>query len=483
MTHKLGTIAAAVGLTVGTLWAGAPPASAEPECLTSSSDFDADGTPDVAVGIPGGSGRDGAVRVRLSNAGEPFTTTITGAPGFGTAITSLSSYVDEGDDALCSQLVVGSPDESTRTDLHRSGVVYVYAWSSATKRFQLRGTFEPQSQGVEGTAQSGARFGAALAAEQRPADQVDPKPSRLFVGAPGFDLGDARDTGRVTSFWIDADEDPSAQDTQTFELGEPLTDEPTPGAALGSSISVAGGLVAMGMPGDTVHGKAGAGSVLVDYVRPGPDDPGALVLSQDSPGVPGAAERSDRFATSVHLVPDPAGGRPTLLVGTPGEDVGTTADAGSVTIARISRSTLEPTGTVRTVDQNSSGMAGSVERGDGFGAAVSSMRYGSGTAYLVGVPGEDVGSRRDAGMVQTIGNGRGWTQRTAGVPGTAETGDRMGASLGGAPETGARKPLVGVPGEDSGTGAALVGLPVNGASVTYLKGTRAGNRFGATVAP
>ena len=483
MTRKLGTIAAAVGLTVASLWAGAPPASAEPECLTSSSDFDRDGTPDVAVGVPGGSGRNGAVQVRLSNEGTPFTTTISGAPGFGTAITSLSSYANEGDDELCSQLVVGSPDESTRTDLQRSGVVYVYHWSSSARRFALRSTFEPQSQGVEGTAQSGARFGAALAAEQRPADEIDPKPERLFVGAPGFDRNDAVDTGRVTSFWIDADEDPSAHDTQTFQLGEPLTDDPTPKAALGSSLSVAGGLVAMGMPGDTVHGKAGAGSVLVDHVRSGPDDPLPLVLSQDTAGVPGAAEKGDRFGTSVHLVPDDNGGNPTLLVGTPGEDVGAKVDAGSVTIARISRSSLRPTGTIRTVDQNSTGMAGTVEKGDQFGTAVSSMRYGSGIAYLVGVPGEDVGSKKDAGMVQTVGNGKGWTQSSTGVPGTVEKGDRMGASLGGSPQTGAKKPVIGVPGEDSSTGAVLVGLPVDGASVSYLKGTRSGNRFGYAVAP
>lgn len=484
MTRTLGTIAAAVGLTVASLWAIAPPASAEPECLTSSSDFDRDGTPDVAVGAPGGSGRNGAVQVRLSNEGKPFTTTITGAPGFGTAVTSLSSYVDEGDDELCSQLVVGSPDESTRTDLQRSGVVYVYSWSSSAKRFVLRGIFEPQSQGVEGEAQSGARFGAALAAEQRPADQIDPKPARLFVGAPGFDVSDFRDTGRVTSFWIDADEDPSAHDTQITQLGEPMTDEPTPKSALGSSLSVGGGLVAMGMPGYPTRGLAGAGAVLVDRISTtDPDSPIPQVLSQFSSGVPGTAERGDRFGAAVHLVPDPAGRAPTLLVGTPGEDVGTKADAGSVTIARISRSSLEPTGTIRTVDQNSAGLAGTVESGDQFGAAVSSMRYGSGTAYLVGVPGEDVGSRKDAGMVQTVGNNKGWTQGSTGVPGTVEAGDRMGASLGGSPQTGAKKPLVGVPGEDSATGAVLAGLPVNGASVTYLKGARAGSRFGFAVAP
>ena len=480
-TQRSVVTAAALGLAAAGLL-GAPPASAEPECLSSSSDFDRDGTPDVVVGVPGGSGRGGAVQVRLSNEGEPFTTTVTGPPGFGTAVTSLSSYAGEGDDALCSQLVVGSPEESLRTDRQRSGVVHVYAWSSSAERFTSRGTFAPQSQGVGGTDQSGARFGAALAAEQRPADQVDPRPARLFVGSPGLDISDARDTGQVTSFWIDADEDPSAHDTEITRLGEPFTDEPTPGAALGSSLAVGGGKVAMGMPGFPAAGKAGAGAVLVDGLDSGPDDPIALVLSQATAGVPGTAEKGDRFGTSVHLVPDPAGRAPTVLVGTPGEDVGKAADAGSVTIARISAD-LELTGTTRTVDQDSTGMAGSVEAGDQLGAAVSSVRDGSVVRYLVGAPGEDVGSRKDAGMVQTIGTGRGWTQSTKGVPGSAETGDRLGASLGGSPATGATRSLIGIPGEDSSTGAVLVGLPGGGSAVSYLKGARTGNRFGFAVAP
>ena len=230
-TRSVTTAAATLGLGIAGLLGYAPTASAEPECLTSSSDFDRDGTADVAIGIPGGSGRNGAVQVQLSNKGKPFTRTIAGLPGFGTAVTSLSSYAAEGDDSLCSQLVVGSPEESTRSDLQRSGVVHVYYWNASAKQFLRRGSFEPQGQGVGGEAQSGARFGAALAAEQRPADQTDPRPARLFVGAPGVDIDGFRDTGRVTSFWIDADEDPSAHDTEITELGEPLSDEPTPGAA------------------------------------------------------------------------------------------------------------------------------------------------------------------------------------------------------------------------------------------------------------
>lgn len=470
---------AALGLAVGGLLGQVTPASAESACLTSSSDFDRDGTPDVAVGIPGGAGRDGAVRVRLSNHGRPVSRTLTGAPGFGSAVTSLSSYVSEGDDALCSQLVVGSPDESLSTDKRRSGAVYVYAFDAG--RFVVRGVFYPQAQGVGGTDQSGARFGAALTAQQRDGYEAEPQPARLYVGAPGFDVDGVRDAGRVTSFWIDDDEDPSAHDTRTIDYGDDVTPGlPSRGGRLGASLSVGGGLLAMGAPGHRARGVVGAGTVLVAPADPGPDDYLPQEFSQATRGVPGTPERGDRFGAAVHLIPE-AGRFPRLLVGAPGEDLGRTADAGAVTTARISTNTGEPVGTVRAVDQDSRGQAGTAEAGDGFGSAVTSIWYANRPVFLVGSPGEDVGRARNAGMVQIVGNGVGWTQRTRGVPGRAETGDRMGASLGGSVASGALRPLVGVPGEDDATGAVLVGLPGVGSPVTYLKGTRAGNRYGFAV--
>jgi len=51
--RTLTAVTASLGLAAISLLGTAPPASAEPECLTSSSDFDRDGTPDVAVGETG----------------------------------------------------------------------------------------------------------------------------------------------------------------------------------------------------------------------------------------------------------------------------------------------------------------------------------------------------------------------------------------------------------------------------------------------
>jgi hypothetical protein len=473
---------AALGLSAAALLGQVPPAAAASGCQTAASDFDRDGTPDVAVGAPGAPGRGGAVRVRLSNEGKPVTATLTGVRGFGTAVTTLSSYAGRGNQELCSQLVVGSPDESDSTDRERSGAVHVYYWRNG--HFASRGSFHPQAQGVGGTNQSGARFGAALAAEQHSANAIHPR-SRLWVGAPGFDLADgevpgARDAGRVTSFWIDDDEDPLGHDTETFDYGDDFAPgRPTTGGRLGSFLSVDGGLVAMGAPGQTAQGVVGAGTVLVALDDPGPDDFTVEELSQATRGVPGAPEKGDRFGASVHLVAQPAQA-PTLLVGAPGEDLGRNPDAGMVTVARVSLTSGQPVGTVRAFDQDSPGMAGSAEAGDALGSSVSSARHRGRLVFLAGSPGETVGTARNAGMVQTLGTGDGWTQQSPGIPGGAEAGDRMGASLGGSVSS---RPVVGIPGEDEATGAVLVGLPGDGPSVTYLRGTTKGGRFGFSFSP
>ncbi|WP_375424146.1 hypothetical protein [uncultured Friedmanniella sp.] len=476
-----------LSLAVGSLLWHTESAAAAPGCLTSSSDFDRDGVADIVVGIPGGSGRHGSVQVRLSNGGHALTRTITGAPGFGSAVTSLSSYTKAGDEGLCSQLVVGSPDESVSTGRSRSGALHVYAWDAGRRQFVSRGAFGPGSRGVAAPDQAGARFGASLAAKQHRVEDGERGPDRLYVGAPGFDVDDGdggavRDAGHVVSFVIDDGADPQAHRNRTLDYSdEDGAGGSTVGGRLGSSLSVGGGLVAAGAPGQTVRGAVGAGAVLVEKVDAGPDDFMPEELSQATAGVPGTPEKGDRFGAAVHLTAS-ASGRPTLAVGAPGEDLRGKADTGAVTLARISLTTGEPVGSVRSVDQDTAGVAGTAEPGDAFGSALSSTGAVSAQTFLVGSPGEDVGRARNAGMVQTIGHGTGWTQDTTGVPGQAETGDRMGASLGGSTASGADKPLIGVPGEDSSTGAVIVGLPRSNHPAGYLKGTKPGGRYGFAVA-
>ncbi|MEU1535419.1 FG-GAP and VCBS repeat-containing protein [Streptomyces fagopyri] len=90
--------------------------------------------------------------------------------------------------------------------------------------------------------------------------------------------------------------------------------------------------------------------------------------------------------------------------------------------------------------QDSAGVPGSSENGDRFGSAVAVGDVnGDGYADLaVGAPGEDLGTKRDAGAVTVLlgragglsGTGaKSYTQDTAGITGTAEAGDLFGEHL------------------------------------------------------
>ncbi|WP_170023668.1 hypothetical protein [Isoptericola jiangsuensis] len=487
--------AVAVTTTVGVLLAGvlaAAPASAEPECLGASSDFDRDGSADTVVGAPGGGSVRGSVTVHLSGGGDPRTVVLRGPVGFGTSVGQVRSYEREGDDEFCTQLVVGSPEE-TVNGMPRAGAVHVYSYDSTVEEFQLRGRVTADSESVLGVPQTGARFGATVASASFAEETIDPVSELLWVGSPGHDLTGAPDAGRVTSFVL------TSGDGELLATGGDVLDLPdvgvrgsaAAGARLGSALSVRGTVLAAGAPGLRVGGDAGAGGVVLAFtplVFPDePEDPvqhAPVLVHQDLARVAGVAEAGDAFGAAVHLVPvrnDPA---VDLVVGSPGEDLGGRADAGMVSVGRVHPALSTPAGDFRSVHQGTPGSAGNVEAGDRFGSAVSSAYLRWTWRVVVGVPGEDVGSARDTGMVQVLGTDQGWHQGSPEVPGGNETGDRMGATLGGDP--GVRDglaPDVGVPGEDAATGAVITGLLEEGAVVDRERGTTAGARFGQALAP
>lgn len=99
-----------------------------------------------------------------------------------------------------------------------------------------------------------------------------------------------------------------------------------------------------------------------------------------------------------------------------------------------------PSGRAQVIHQNSPGVPGTAESGDGFGYAVGvgDVNHDGHPDLAIGVVAEDVGAVKDAGMVTVIlgktggpnlAAAKGFTQNTAGVPGTAETPDLFGSSI------------------------------------------------------
>lgn len=125
----------------------------------------------------------------------------------------------------------------------------------------------------------------------------------------------------------------------------------------------------------------------------GPDGVKAVFLNQDSAGVPGTAEKGDRFGTDVQIGDVHGDGYPDVLTGVPGEDLGSVADAGAVVVLNGSADGVSGIG-ARTVTQDTGNVPGAAEKGDGFGKAVhlGDSDHDGLADVAVGAPGENGGS-------------------------------------------------------------------------------------------
>jgi hypothetical protein len=290
---------------------------------------------------------------------------------------------------------------------------------------------------VSDAPETGDRFGFALAAADLDCDDF----TDLVVGSPYEDVGGA-DSGLVQIVWgastgLGTGRASTTLSPATFgntahagdEFGyavDALEDVGQGGTGAPSAYALA-----IGAPGWDVGSQQDAGWVGFQVAYDG--DNVEVEVTQDSPGIPGAAESGDRFGAAVSLG-DLLGDRGTVdaAVGTPNEDIGNRADAGAMTIVRDLY--FDPDGVA--YDQNSQGVPGAVEPGDRFGQTLDSVQVGLTSRLAVGVPGEDIGSATDAGSVQLFsGNGAsltpgvGLSQNTAGVTGVAESGDLFGDRL------------------------------------------------------
>ncbi|MGW4541639.1 VCBS repeat-containing protein [Streptomyces chartreusis] len=139
-------------------------------------------------------------------------------------------------------------------------------------------------------------------------------------------------------------------------------------------------------------------------------------------------------------------------------------------VAFIPGSANGPVGTkAKYVNQDTAGVLGAAERGDGFGTDISVADVdGDGYADVAtGVPGEDFDGRTDAGGTVVLRGGpngltgtgaKGVNQNTDGVPGAAETKDVFGTAthLVDGNGDGRAELAVGAPGENADAGSVWV---------------------------
>jgi hypothetical protein len=342
-----------------------------------------------------------------------------------------------------------------------------------------------------GQGSPGDEFGAAVVL----ADLNEDGCSDIIVGSPGVGGG----AGRV-HVMLGAPDGFQKADGQTLDGGA------TSGDRFGSSLAIArnssntGFDLWVGAPLDDV-GASNSGSVVhYAITNSGGDlDFQPRTITQNSPGVPGSAEKDDQFGAVLSATSRG------LLIGDQLEDVGTTKDAGSITLL-ANTDNLPGFDQAFSWSQASSHVPGNAETSDHFGAAVSILE----AHIAAGVPDEDVNGSANAGMVQLFS----WSaakpvptgeikQYIPGVPGKVEAGDRFGAAavfgrnMGGC-SGGSIQIAIGAPGEDitiSGSskvdaGTAVIFTPPPGNACIHAvnqgnplsDGPETGDRLGSALA-
>lgn len=465
---------------------GQPAAKAEPECLTSSNDFNADGRTDVVVGSPGHPDYPGSVDVRLTYqdglerhlVAEP-----NGQAGdrFGAAVAEVADYQAEDEDTRCSLLVVGAPNRDVN-GLRDAGAIFLFQYDRSTEQLTFVHEYHQGADGVPGAPQAGAHFGAVLAAPYHH-DDIGPVVTPLYVGIPGANVAGQVGAGAFARLTFSDAATPRVEDgilaTQDTP-GVPGTAEA--GDEFGSALACGNNSVFVGIPGEDIGSASNAGSILYWQDDRNQADTG---VNQDTRGVPGHVEAGDRFGQSLYAAHETGDGLGyDLLVGAPHENVGDVVDAGAVWVLPVNESAFHLDGS-RSYSQATSGVAGTPERYDYFGE---SLGTSGPHTYVAGAPGEDVGGVADAGMVETLTGDRSWNEGTTGVPGRLESRDRFGATLGNAlvpmdPDQNSWLDLllVGVPGKSDSAGAVVKGLSGSTAALWTPAAPRAGDQYGAAI--
>ncbi|MGP4044968.1 FG-GAP-like repeat-containing protein [Streptomyces sp. 2A115] len=156
--------------------------------------------------------------------------------------------------------------------------------------------------------------------------------------------------------------------------------------------------IVIGQPYTSESGaKAGGQVTMVPGTSTGFTTAGMTTIHQDTTGVAGAAESGDALGWSVSAGDHNADGYADVLAGAPNEDItrsgANQANAGSVWLFKGTSTGLTGTGSL-SYSQDTTGIAGSTEKDDKLGSAVSLADYsGHGRAHLlIGAEGEDTGN-------------------------------------------------------------------------------------------
>ncbi|MFD5185296.1 hypothetical protein ACFWMQ_22380 [Streptomyces sp. NPDC058372] len=251
-----------------------------------------------------------------------------------------------------------------------------------------------------------ASYSGPFARAGKPASQYLEK---RLGGMRGVAMGDVDGDGRAERFWLLGPtggdyRGPVRVDNGPPVQGDPLANAPVQLPSADGHRGRIGDVNGDGF-GDLVTGiaedesMAGSpdaarlgGEIQVLYGGPAgiTADQHPTVIHQDSPGVPGAAERGDLFGASLSVGDADGDGIADVLVGVPGEAIGKLDRAGAAVLLRGAKGGLPGAGSV-AYNQSTAGIPGAAEADDAFGSAVhlADLTKDGRAEALAGVPAEN----------------------------------------------------------------------------------------------